>query len=231
MTTVSKDTMKRVLSDVKQIMRNPLHDNGIYYKHDDENALIGYAMIVGPEDTPYQYGYYLFEISFPVDYPHSPLSFAFKTADGETRFHPNFYRSGKCCVSILNTWKGEQWTSCQTLSSVLLTISSLFDANPILNEPGVSRSHADYKNYHDVIAYKNMEVSIISILEDTHKFSYITDVFTEEIRDNFEKNKDKIEQFLDKHKEDSPVYIETNLYRLRSLIDYESIYYRFVKLK
>ena len=76
-----------------------------------------------------------------------------------------------------------------------------------------------------------MEVSIISILEDTHKFSYITDVFTEEIRDNFEKNKDKIEQFLDKHKEDSPVYIETNLYRLRSLIDYESIYYRFVKLK
>ena len=54
MTTVlSKNTIKRLLQDVKQIIKNPLNDNGIYYIHDDTDMLKGYALIIGPEDTPY----------------------------------------------------------------------------------------------------------------------------------------------------------------------------------
>ena len=49
---VSRETIHRLLSDVKTIMKNPLNDNGIYYIHDDEDMLKGYAMIVGPSDTP-----------------------------------------------------------------------------------------------------------------------------------------------------------------------------------
>ena len=60
---ISKDTMQRILSDVKEIMKNPLTEHGIYYKHDDDNLLLGYAMIVGPSETPYQYGYYFFKIA------------------------------------------------------------------------------------------------------------------------------------------------------------------------
>jgi hypothetical protein len=32
---VSKETVNRLLKDVKQIMANPLTENGIYYIHDD----------------------------------------------------------------------------------------------------------------------------------------------------------------------------------------------------
>ena len=32
---ISKDTVKRLLSDVKAIMKSPLVENGIYYIHDD----------------------------------------------------------------------------------------------------------------------------------------------------------------------------------------------------
>jgi hypothetical protein len=46
---LSKDAVKRLLSDVKNIMKNPLNDNGIYYIHDDEDLLKGYALIIGPE--------------------------------------------------------------------------------------------------------------------------------------------------------------------------------------
>ena len=52
MIRIGKDNVKRLLNDVKDIILSPLHDNGIYYIHDDEDMLKGYAMIIGPEETP-----------------------------------------------------------------------------------------------------------------------------------------------------------------------------------
>ena len=122
---ISKSTIKRLTKDIKEIYKNPLTDNNIYYKHSDNDILSGTALIIGPEDTIYEGGYYLFSFKFPYDYPHSPPVVTFNTNDGVTRFHPNLYKSGKVCLSILNTWDGEPWTGCQTISSVLLSICSL----------------------------------------------------------------------------------------------------------
>ena len=44
--------IKRILSDVKEIIKNPLETNGIYYLHNEENIYNGKAMIIGPLDTP-----------------------------------------------------------------------------------------------------------------------------------------------------------------------------------
>lgn len=55
---ISKETIHRLLKDVKQIIKNPLTENGIYYIHHDEDMLKGYALIVGPDDTPYFAGNY-----------------------------------------------------------------------------------------------------------------------------------------------------------------------------
>jgi ubiquitin-protein ligase len=71
-TFVSKETISRLLKDVKQILKNPLTENGIYYIHDDTDMLKGYALIIGPSDTPYFGGNYFFELNYPADYPHSP---------------------------------------------------------------------------------------------------------------------------------------------------------------
>ena len=49
---ISRDTINRLLKDVKQIIKNPLTSHGIYYIHDESDMMKGYAMIVGPEDTP-----------------------------------------------------------------------------------------------------------------------------------------------------------------------------------
>lgn len=53
---------KRLLKDVKDIYKNPLHDQGIYYIHDETNMKKGYAVVFGPSDTLYQYGAYFFRI-------------------------------------------------------------------------------------------------------------------------------------------------------------------------
>ena len=61
-TFITKDTINRLMRDVKQIIKSPLTDNGIYYVHDDVDILKGYAMIIGPSDTPYFGGYYFLNL-------------------------------------------------------------------------------------------------------------------------------------------------------------------------
>jgi ubiquitin-protein ligase len=61
---ITNDTVRRLLKDVKQIIKHPLTDNGIYYIHDETDMTKGYAMIIGQIDTPYYGGYYFFSFDY-----------------------------------------------------------------------------------------------------------------------------------------------------------------------
>ena len=161
---ISLTAQKRLLKDICDIIRKPLTTDGIYYVHDEENILKGYALLIGPSDTCYQDGMYLFSFNFPSDYPYCPPVVKFHTHDGVTRFHPNLYRNGKVCLSLLNTWKGEQWTSTQTIRSILLTLISLFNNNPLINEPGFSKHNICCEPYRRSIEFMNYKTAILNIL-------------------------------------------------------------------
>ena len=161
---VKKDALRRIISDIKELIKNPLTAHGIYYEHDETDILKGRALIIGPADTPYADGFYLFTFQFPTNYPHAPPKVEFCTSDGVTRFNPNLYRTGKVCLSILNTWKGEPWSGCQTISSVLLALCTILNDEPLLNEPGITKTHRDYDAYNEIIRYKNIEVAILGML-------------------------------------------------------------------
>ena len=70
--TISKETVKRLAKDIRENLQHPLTSNGIYYKHSDSDLLTGYAMIIGPENTPYHNGFFFFNFIFPIDYPYTP---------------------------------------------------------------------------------------------------------------------------------------------------------------
>ena len=163
---ITRDTQHRLIKDIRDIVRNPLLDQGIMYAHDEDDMLRGYSMIIGPSDTIYADGFYFFEWIFPYNYPFSPPVLKFRTYDGVTRFHPNLYRNGKVCLSILNTWKGEQWTSCQTIRSILLTLVTLFHNKPLLNEPGFTEKHKDFIPYNKLIKYANYKSAIFGIVSE-----------------------------------------------------------------
>ena len=141
---ISRETIQRLVKDIKQVIKEDISKDGIYYKHDETNMLLGYALIIGMENTPYEYGYFLFKFNFPEDYPFTPPVVSYLTNDGKTRFHPNLYKNEKVCLSILNTWKGEGWTSCQNIKSVLLTLKSILDNKPLTHEPGISEKHKEF---------------------------------------------------------------------------------------
>ena len=185
---IDKETIKRLAKDVKDIIKNPLIQNRIFYKHDEDNMLKAKALIMGPKETPYANGAYLFEFEFPVNYPHSPPKVIYYTNDGLTRMHPNLYRSGKVCISLLNTWKGDQWSSCQSISSVLLTLCTILTKNPLLNEPGVKETDRDIENYNKIIEYKNISIGIVDVLSKKYfieKFSEFRDIMCNEFRSNY----------------------------------------------
>ena len=232
-TVLIKDTITRLLRDVKGIMKNPLTENGIYYMHDDTDILKGYALIMGPSDTPYFAGNYFFEIHYPANYPHSPPHVVYCTNGDNIRFNPNLYKCGKVCVSILNTWRGEQWTSCQTISTLLLTLCTLLCENPLLNEPGITTAHPDFANYTKIIEYKNIEIAILKMINKVpgvypEKF----DSFYSIVRENFLKNKDTVLKCLeDKARENLKAeQIVTSIYSMNVAINYHNLLNSFKEL-
>jgi len=226
---ISKDAMKRIISDIKDLRKNPLTEHGIYYEHDDTDILKGIALIIGPRDTPYENGFYLFKFAFPNDYPHTPPVVTFFTGDGKTRFNPNLYRGGKVCVSILNTWKGDQWSACQTVSSILLSICTLLNNEPLLNEPGITKTHRDFNKYSDIIRYKNIEVAIFGVLKDE---KYVTDFskFMPIMHEHFQREKETIRAkilTLSLAQDKKSKRVSTGVYQLETCIDYESLLEKF----
>ena len=236
-TFVSKDALRRIVSDIKEIRKNPLSAHGIYYEHDDVDILKGRALIIGPADTPYADGFYLFKFQFPANYPHAPPKVEFCTSDGQTRFNPNLYRAGKVCLSILNTWKGEPWSGCQTISSVLLSMCTILNDEPLLNEPGIMKSHRDFEPYNEIIRYKNIEVAIFGMLDsvsanvsaatpanatDASEFA----VFGDCMRKYFQENKEKIRQRVERLKETDQTY-SINVYKMTVKTDYAGLLARF----
>jgi ubiquitin-conjugating enzyme E2 Z len=231
---IPKDTLIRLLRDVKTLMKNPLIDNGIFYIHDDVEVLKGYAMIVGPKDTPYFGGYYFFSLNYPTDYPHSPPKVTYHTNGDNIRFNPNLYKCGKVCISLLNTWRGEQWTSCQTISSVLLTLCTLLCKDPLLNEPGIIKGHKDFDAYTRIIEYKNIEIAYLHMInKDERAFSPKFDVFYGYMKEYFYKNADAIAENLEKYKSENPQpeKLTTSLYSMTTIIDYNKLYSYFMDTK
>ena len=221
---ITKETVTRLLSDVKDLIKNPLTDEDIFYIHDDLDMLKGYALIFGPKDCMYWGGAYLFEFAFPTNYPYSPPRVTYCTNDGVTRFNPNLYRNGKVCVSILNTWKGEQWSSCQTIRSVLMTLLTLFHNDPIINEPGFKKDDKEAVSYNKILEYKNYEVAIIGMLTKKHLPHQFLP-FHSFIKEYFVKNAEAYKKDLEKKaKRKTAKTITIRLYSMSAKLDYSNLY-------
>lgn len=168
--------IKRTMIDLNELSHEkgePLWDQGIhiYYNTDDVTKI--YACLIGPEDTPYEDGFYGFEINIPNEYPFKPPRVAFLTTDGNVRFNPNLYACGKVCLSILGTWSGPPWTSVCTISSVLLSLQSLLQDTPIQNEPGwdtVQKDNIKSITYNQAIEHEKYRIALIDMIKNPERY-------------------------------------------------------------
>jgi ubiquitin-protein ligase len=142
---------KRMFNDIRAAQEPELRNQGIYYWFDEADITHGFALIRGHSMTPYEGLLGLFEFKFAEEYPFSPPQVIWRTHDGVTRFHPQFYKGGKVCLSILGTWNGPGWSSSINLVSILQILQSLLVENPLACEPGYERGTLEDPNF---LAYK-----------------------------------------------------------------------------
>jgi len=210
---------KRILKDLNQLEKNNLNSHGIYHNLFDDDIYKLNILMIGPTNTPYEHGFYFFNIEMPKDYPFSPPKVKYCTQDGKTRFNPNLYVNGKVCLSIINTWSGPGWTSCNTISTVLLSIQALvFTENPLHNEPGYEKDNGiKNTNYNILLTYNNFKTSIHKmIISPPLTFEYFNSITIKLFIDNYETILKNIETNIDKH--DKFYYL--NIYNMSDKLDY-----------
>eukprot|EP01117_Protostelium_nocturnum_P002171 TRINITY_DN1280_c0_g1_i4.p1 TRINITY_DN1280_c0_g1~~TRINITY_DN1280_c0_g1_i4.p1 ORF type:complete len:882 (-),score=332.81 TRINITY_DN1280_c0_g1_i4:226-2871(-) len=187
-TQPSAEAISRLTRDIKEIFQNANPQIHIY--PDEEDITHIDALIVGPPDTPYQDGFFHFDMVFPSDYPwKSPAVQLVTTDNGAVRFNPNLYACGKVCLSILGTWQGPKWTQIQTMNSVLLSIQSLMCPSPYHNEPGYEQERASGESqaYNDVITHETLRVAVCGMMENPT----CEEKFIEAMNDHFLKSYDR----------------------------------------
>jgi len=196
---MSNKRIKRIMNELKGLDDEKLilEKSGIYFYYNETNINKVYALLVGPEKTPYEKGFYFFLFEYPSDYPMKPPIATYCT-QGElqnpkyksyynVRFNPNLYVCGKVCLSMLNTWDGPGWVPTNTITNVLVAIQALvLNDNPLTNEPGFEDTNIhDLNKYNELIFYANIKISVLQMIQETPKeFMYFKSILENFFLDN-----------------------------------------------
>ncbi|KAI5209136.1 UBC-like protein [Aureobasidium subglaciale] len=137
-----------------------------YMEHDVHTIR---CLILGPSDTPYEFGFFEFRVKVGPAYPVQPPKVRCLTTNGgRCRYNPNIYASGKVCLSTWRGEPGEQWSTAQGLESVLISIQSLMSSNPYENEPGFESTkltEAEAQEYAQKIRHESLRITVLQRLE------------------------------------------------------------------
>eukprot|EP01097_Dermamoeba_algensis_P000943 TRINITY_DN134_c0_g1_i1.p1 TRINITY_DN134_c0_g1~~TRINITY_DN134_c0_g1_i1.p1 ORF type:complete len:185 (-),score=51.50 TRINITY_DN134_c0_g1_i1:164-652(-) len=101
----------------------------------EDNIFEWEALITGPPGTPYEGGAFTALLKFPKDYPLNPPKMIFQTP----MWHPNIYKNGEVCISILHPpgedtvhpeaslyfTAAEKWSPVQTVEKILISVVSM----------------------------------------------------------------------------------------------------------
>ncbi|CAG0913048.1 unnamed protein product [Notodromas monacha] len=154
----------------RTILKDP--PPGIVVIPDKSDMTQLHALITGPDDTPYEGGIFRFFIRCPPNYPiHPPRVKLLTTGNGVVRFNPNLYSNGKVCLSILGTWEGPGWVASMGLASLLISIQSLLNDEPLHNEPGLEKEslspigRPEVEKYNAYLVHETLRVAVCDTVE------------------------------------------------------------------
>jgi ubiquitin-conjugating enzyme E2 S len=113
---LAPQVISRLMTEIRDLIRSP--PEGIEYIENEENSVSEiYAMIAGPEETPFYGGRFRMKLIISDEYPNVPPRGFFLTKI----FHPNVANNGDICVNTLK----KDWNPQVTLKHVLQVIRCL----------------------------------------------------------------------------------------------------------
>lgn len=137
----SRNVLRRITKE-HSILGSSLPE-GVFVRTWESRLDLLRILILGPLDTPYALGPFIFDIQLDEDYPTAPPAVHFHSwTHGSGPINPNLYEDGKVCLSLLGTWhtgeRTENWDSDKsTVLQVLVSILGLvLVKEPYYNEAG-----------------------------------------------------------------------------------------------
>lgn len=168
--------------------------SSIFVRVDPSNMSVIRAMIIGPKDTPYENGCFIFDIKIPTNYPTQHPDIHFMNHGG-VRFNPNLYACGKVCLSLIGTWgdrqqnNSENWQpATSTIFQLLLSVQSqILVEKPFFNEPAYYGKESIYvrenSEYNHTIEYYTLHHAIVDVLK-TQCYGDFTEIIKEHLKLN-----------------------------------------------
>lgn len=204
--------MTRIMKEISVVRKSP----EMFLDIDEKDMTTFKVLFFGPSDSVYHHGIFVFEMKLPDNYPFKVPTVKFLTGGMiNARIHPNLYENGKVCLSILNTWGGNEWSPLLTIEKVFITIRALLDNNPIAHEP----SYKDHKQNHPLSVAYAINAEYYSIKSILDVYSFYRDVspdspFLQIIRKYIDDNKENILQKIEKFEEKIKNKSSNTLYTL-----------------
>ena len=234
--------LKRIMNELKELEESKeiLKQSGIYFHYDESNIEKINVMFIGPNKTPYEKGFYFFELTYPEEYPMTPPILKYNTQGLLTsinkkdtikiRFNPNLYTNGKVCISMLNTWNGPGWVPTNTASNIFVAIQALvFNEHPLRNEPGFENSTQSLINtYTKIIEFSNIKVAFI---EQANNNLGTYEVFRQIINDYIKENIEYYDNILEKLSKNKNETIQSPAYGMNVCLNYTELKNSYEELK
>ena len=157
-------TLKRILKEIVDFKKNqPLNVGLIQIKEDD--VFNYFAIIIGPDYSPYENGIFYVNIRYPDGYPFKPPKCTFLTRI----FHPNINSFGSITLDILR----DQWSPALTIRTIILSISSLL-SQPNFDDYLVPEiAHLYKKNKYEYYKKAREFAEMYADAPPNHEFYYL----------------------------------------------------------
>jgi ubiquitin-protein ligase len=247
----NKIMKRRIKNDMKLVQKNNSDTIWVEWKYNH----FAYAIICGPEDTPYAHGFYGFDFKFKdVNYPfenpkvqfhtfhdkHSDehkfipqlINFSLTSADSDIpRLHPNLYQKGYVCLSLLGTWRGDGWSSCYNILTIAYDLQQLLCEEPLRREPGQSTANIKkVEAYNFMVTHANIRINVIGMLRNTPtKYECFREKMINYFLKHFDSYIDTCDSNIDNEMNGTIVYFQ--LYRWQEYIDYVKLKDMLYELK
>lgn len=190
---------KRIAKDIHLLDKNKqeLESRGIHFYINEQDIFsLSYLIIPKPKQdithpelkSPYTNGFFLFHLQIPHDFPLSPPEITFYPQQTLARLHPNYYETGKVCLSVINTWGGHDWTPSTSLLSLANVLEERFNERALCFEPGQERTCDSTLNlYNEAVRFAVYKTAILDVLQKKYE---IYDKFQPIIQAYFAKQKE-----------------------------------------
>mmetsp|Transcript_98329 Transcript_98329/g.120450 ORF Transcript_98329/g.120450 Transcript_98329/m.120450 type:complete len:221 (-) Transcript_98329:217-879(-) len=150
-----KDAYGKILL-AKQLKELQKSSDGFSVGLKDDDNLYEWELIVeGPSDTLYEGGYFSATLTFPPDFPSKPPKMVFTTPGF---WHPNVYKDGKVCISILHEAKedafntqesmDEKWRPILSVEAIIISVLSML-SEPNFSSPANIDASVEWKKSPD----------------------------------------------------------------------------------